>query len=202
MSAADSTSREDLLVSSGFCVSRTRRWTSQNAALAARVEQLEGENQQLRARVVELERRVSRNSNLPPSTDVFGRPKAEPKPGSGRGRGKQKGAPGVTDEHVTMAAEAAGITADIEHMPMKYDTLLGPASAGLSGGQRQRVALVQALVWNSRLLPGRGDKCAGPGLGEAGVRQPAGPRLHAHRHCTPAEHGRRTGPYRGLIGAS
>ncbi|MGF1425345.1 peptidase domain-containing ABC transporter [Kitasatospora sp. LaBMicrA B282] len=61
-------------------------------------------------------------------------------------------APGATDDEVAAAAGAAQIHADILAMPMKYETLLGPAGAGLSGGQRQRIALARALVRRPRLL--------------------------------------------------
>jgi ATP-binding cassette, subfamily B, bacterial len=53
---------------------------------------------------------------------------------------------------VVAAASLAGIHADIEQMPMRYETLLGPDGAGLSGGQRQRIALARALVRKPRLI--------------------------------------------------
>lgn len=63
------------------------------------IARLEAANKQLRVRVAELERRLNRNSgnsNLPPSTDVFGRPRRSRNRSqrSGRARGKQKGQPG------------------------------------------------------------------------------------------------------------
>ncbi|WP_280664213.1 MULTISPECIES: peptidase domain-containing ABC transporter [unclassified Kitasatospora] len=61
-------------------------------------------------------------------------------------------APGASQDDVAAAAEAAQIHADIMAMPMKFETLLGPAGAGLSGGQRQRIALARALVRRPRLL--------------------------------------------------
>ncbi|HEY1620463.1 MAG TPA: peptidase domain-containing ABC transporter [Streptosporangiaceae bacterium] len=53
---------------------------------------------------------------------------------------------------IVAAAQLAGIHEDIAAMPMKYDTLLGPAGAGVSGGQRQRIALARALLRRPRLL--------------------------------------------------
>jgi transposase len=72
----------------------------QNVVLAERCAGLEEQNERLTARVAELERRLdrnSKNSNLPPSQDVFGLPKdesaAKPKPAAKRG--KRRGAPGA-----------------------------------------------------------------------------------------------------------
>lgn len=72
----------------------------QNVVLAERCAGLEEQNERLTARVAELERRLdrnSKNSNFPPSQDVFGLPRdetaAKPKP-VGK-RGKRKGAPGA-----------------------------------------------------------------------------------------------------------
>ncbi len=105
--AEPAASREDLLTL--IAVLR-----EQNVALAQRCagleeqvvlletqnEQLTVANERLTARVAELERRLdrnSKNSNFPPSQDVFGLPKdetaAKPRP-VGR-RGKPKGAPGA-----------------------------------------------------------------------------------------------------------
>ncbi|GAA1935447.1 peptidase domain-containing ABC transporter [Kitasatospora viridis] len=62
------------------------------------------------------------------------------------------GAPDATQEQIERAARAAEIHADIQSMPMRYETLLGPGGAGISGGQRQRIALARALVRSPRLL--------------------------------------------------
>jgi ABC-type bacteriocin/lantibiotic exporter with double-glycine peptidase domain len=59
---------------------------------------------------------------------------------------------GATFTDVVTAAGLAGIHADIQRMPMGYETMLGPDGAGLSGGQRQRIALARALVRKPRLL--------------------------------------------------
>jgi len=58
----------------------------------------------------------------------------------------------ATFTDVITAADLAGIHADIERMPMRYETMLGPDGAGVSGGQRQRIALARALVRKSRLI--------------------------------------------------
>jgi transposase len=86
----EAASREDLLALIGL--------------LREQVEALSAANAVLTERVAELERKAGRNSgnpNMPPSTDVFGRPKeqAEADPGSGAKksaarRGKQRGAKG------------------------------------------------------------------------------------------------------------
>lgn len=58
----------------------------------------------------------------------------------------------ATTEEVTFAAKLADIHADIERMPMKYNTLISEAGSNLSGGQKQRVALARALVSRPKIL--------------------------------------------------
>jgi ATP-binding cassette, subfamily B, bacterial len=58
----------------------------------------------------------------------------------------------ATFNDIVTAADLAGIHADIERLPMRYETMLGPDGAGLSGGQRQRIALARALVRKPRLI--------------------------------------------------
>jgi hypothetical protein len=68
-------SREDLLVLVGLLRQQNAALAEQVAVQAEHIARLETDNEWLRARVGELERRLNRNSgnsNLPPSTDVFG----------------------------------------------------------------------------------------------------------------------------------
>ncbi len=62
------------------------------------------------------------------------------------------GDPSLPLERLQSAAELAGIAADIDAMPMGWDTPLVDAGASLSGGQRQRVALARALANRPRIL--------------------------------------------------
>ena len=50
------------------------------------------------------------------------------------------------------AAEAAGLTRDLEALPEGLDTPVGERGITLSGGQRQRVALARALATQPRVL--------------------------------------------------
>lgn len=54
--------------------------------------------------------------------------------------------PATPLEDIETAARLAHIDADIEAMPLGYDTPLADGGASLSGGQRQRIALARALV--------------------------------------------------------
>lgn len=53
---------------------------------------------------------------------------------------------------VRQAAQAAGLAADIEAMPMQYNTLVGSLGVALSGGQKQRVLLARALYRQPQIL--------------------------------------------------
>ncbi|HIC81512.1 MAG TPA: ATP-binding cassette domain-containing protein, partial [Kiloniellaceae bacterium] len=55
-------------------------------------------------------------------------------------------------ERVRQCAEAARIAADIQRMPMQYQSLIGEMGAALSGGQRQRLLLARALYRRPRVL--------------------------------------------------
>lgn len=58
---------------------------------------------------------------------------------------------GISQADIIRACEVAEIRADIEHMPMGYQTELSDG-AGLSGGQKQRIALARALLTQSPVL--------------------------------------------------
>ena len=60
--------------------------------------------------------------------------------------------PSLSLRAVEDAARAAELAADIEAMPMRYDTMVAEGGAALSGGQRQRLVLARALVHRPRVL--------------------------------------------------
>jgi ATP-binding cassette subfamily B protein RaxB len=60
--------------------------------------------------------------------------------------------PEATLERVRAAAALADIAADVEAMPMGYETPVGDMGSTLSGGQKQRVLLARALYRNPRIL--------------------------------------------------
>lgn len=59
---------------------------------------------------------------------------------------------GIGPDDVRVAATAAHIAADIEALPLGYDTPLGARGIGLSGGQKQRVAIARALAGHPRFI--------------------------------------------------
>jgi len=55
-------------------------------------------------------------------------------------------------DQVREAARKASIDADIQQMPMGYETLVGDMGSSLSGGQRQRVMIARALYRQPRIV--------------------------------------------------
>lgn len=56
------------------------------------------------------------------------------------------------EEQARKAACEAMVAADIESLPMGYQTLVAEMGGNFSGGQRQRIALARALIRNPRVL--------------------------------------------------
>jgi ATP-binding cassette, subfamily B, bacterial len=62
------------------------------------------------------------------------------------------GRPGASLAEIEQAAIAANAAEFIEHLPLRYDTVIGERGATLSGGQRQRLAIARALLKDAPLL--------------------------------------------------
>jgi transposase len=113
-----------------------------NAALAARVAELEAANAELAGRVARLERAASRNSgnsSLPPSLDDQpGRPPPDrPKRGKGKGRnpGKQPGAPG---SHLAWSVDPDRTVPHFPRGACAYGAdLAGAADLGVAASHQQ-----------------------------------------------------------------
>ena len=59
---------------------------------------------------------------------------------------------GIDMTRVRLCAQLAQIHADIERMPMGYESLVGDMGSTLSGGQKQRVLIARALYQRPRIL--------------------------------------------------
>ncbi|HEX4778731.1 MAG TPA: ABC transporter ATP-binding protein, partial [Acidimicrobiia bacterium] len=60
--------------------------------------------------------------------------------------------PEASMDAVRRAADLAGASGFVEHLPDGYDTVVGEQGYGLSGGQRQRVAIARAVLADPRIL--------------------------------------------------
>jgi ATP-binding cassette subfamily B protein RaxB len=60
--------------------------------------------------------------------------------------------PAATLERCQIAARKANIDAEIEAMPMGYQSMIGDMGAALSGGQQQRILLARAFYREPRIL--------------------------------------------------
>lgn len=60
--------------------------------------------------------------------------------------------PELDMEKVRLAARRACVLAEIEAMPMGFDTMVGDMGSALSGGQKQRVLLARALYSEPKIL--------------------------------------------------
>lgn len=62
------------------------------------------------------------------------------------------GRPSATEEEIQHAAELAGASAFIAHLPHGYETYVGERGIKLSGGQKQRIAIARVFLKNPPIL--------------------------------------------------
>ena len=62
------------------------------------------------------------------------------------------GLPGVTDEQLYTALDAAKLTEFIKSLPDGVDTMLDEHGANLSGGQRQRLSIARAIIRDPKVI--------------------------------------------------
>ena len=58
----------------------------------------------------------------------------------------------ATDEQVKAAAELANCTEFVEHLPDKWNTIIGENGKKLSGGERQRISIARAFLKNAPII--------------------------------------------------
>ena len=156
--AEPAVSREDLLTLIAVLREQNVVLAERCAGLEDQNERLVVANERLTARVAELERRLdrnSKNSNFPPSQDVFGLPKDETVAKPAARRGKRKGAPGAglatVDNPDRVQDHRPGACSDCG------EALRGAPSAGFVRRQVSDVPLVTVQVTEHRLHKVRCD---------------------------------------------
>ena len=61
-------------------------------------------------------------------------------------------APQITEKEVWEAAQLAGVKDDIQHMPMKMQTMISEGAGTISGGQKQRIIIARAVAPKPKIL--------------------------------------------------